>query len=78
MPKTHPAILPKNALPIFEENNLNPLLLNGKKEIICIVVDAIAALETKPYHFDFLHTISSKKKYFFWLLNLIFGCIGCN
>ena len=65
MPKTHPATLPKNALPVFEENNVNPLLLNTKKHTICIVVDAIAALETKPYRFYFLHTISSKKKYLF-------------
>jgi 8-amino-7-oxononanoate synthase len=65
MPKTHPATLPKNALPVFEENNVNPLLLNTEKQTICIVVDAIAALETKPYRFDFLHTISSKKKYLF-------------
>jgi hypothetical protein len=61
MPKTHPAVLAKNILPVFEENNVNPLLLNTKKQTICIVVDAIAALETKPYRFDFLHTISSKK-----------------
>jgi len=47
------------------KNNVNPLLLNTKKQTICIVVDAIAALETKPYRFDFLHTISSKKKYLF-------------
>ena len=37
MPKTHPATLPKNALPVFEENNVNPLLLNTKKQTICIV-----------------------------------------
>jgi hypothetical protein len=65
MPKTHPAILAKNVLPVFVKNNVNPLLLNTEKQTICIVVDAIATLETKPYHFDFLHTISSKKKYFF-------------
>ena len=64
MPKTHPAILPKNALPVFEENNVNPLLLNTEKQTICIVVDAIAALETKPYNFDFLQTIPSEKKVF--------------
>ena len=64
MPKTHPAILPKNALPVFEKNKINPRLLNTEKETICIVVDAIAALETKPYNFDFLQTISSEKKIF--------------
>ena len=31
MPKTHPAILAKNALPVFEENDLNSLLINQKK-----------------------------------------------
>jgi 7-keto-8-aminopelargonate synthetase-like enzyme len=62
MPKTHPAILPKNALPVFEDNRLNNLLLNSEKETICIVVDAIAALETKPFNFDFLQEISSEKK----------------
>ncbi len=62
MPKTHPAILPKNALPVFVDNRLNNLLLNSEKETICIVVDAIAALETKPFNFDFLQEISSEKK----------------
>ncbi|AUC86026.1 aminotransferase class I/II [Polaribacter sp. ALD11] len=62
MPKTHPAILPKNALPVFEDKRLNNLLLNTEKETICIVVDAIAALETKPFNFDFLQEISSEKK----------------
>lgn len=62
MPKTHPAILPKNALPVFVDNHLNNLLLNSEKETICIVVDAIAALETKPFNFDFLQEISSEKK----------------
>lgn len=64
MPKTHPAILPKDANPVFEENNLNTLLLNFKKETICIVVDAIAGLETAPFNFDFLNQISSEKKVF--------------
>jgi 8-amino-7-oxononanoate synthase len=71
MPKTDLAILPKNALPVFEENKVNPLLLSTEKQRICIVVDAIAALEIKPYNFDFLQTMPSKKKYFFWLTNLI-------
>jgi 7-keto-8-aminopelargonate synthetase-like enzyme len=62
MPKTHPAILPKNALPVFEDNRLNNLLLNSEKETICIVVDAIAALEIKPFNFNFLQEISSEKK----------------
>lgn len=64
MPKTHPAILPKKANPVFNNGNLNQLLLNSKKETICIVVDAIAGLETKPFNFDFLKQISEEKKVF--------------
>ena len=79
MPKTHPAILPKNALPVFEENNVNPLLLNTEKQTICIVVDAIAALETKPYNFDFLQTIPSEKKVFLLVdESHSFGVLGEN
>jgi 8-amino-7-oxononanoate synthase len=62
MPKTHPAILPKNAFPVFEESRLHSLLIHKKEETICIVVDAIAALETRPFNFDFLDDISSEKK----------------
>jgi 7-keto-8-aminopelargonate synthetase-like enzyme len=62
MPKTHPAVLPKKALPFFEEKNLNSKLLDNKKETICIVADAIATLETEPYNFNILNKISSKKK----------------
>jgi 7-keto-8-aminopelargonate synthetase-like enzyme len=79
MPKTHPAILPKNALPAFNENVLNSLLINQKKETICIVMDAIAALETKPFNFDFLHEISSQKKVFLLIdESHSFGVLGKN
>ncbi|SDR65648.1 7-keto-8-aminopelargonate synthetase [Polaribacter sp. KT25b] len=79
MPKTHPAILPKNALPVFEENGLNSLLINQKEETICIVVDAIAALETKPFNFDFLLEISSLKKVFLLVdESHSFGILGEN
>ena len=61
MPKTHPSILPNNALPVFVDDNLNKLLVNNKKETICIVVDALATLETKPYCFNFLQEISQNK-----------------
>ncbi|WP_299666073.1 aminotransferase class I/II-fold pyridoxal phosphate-dependent enzyme [uncultured Polaribacter sp.] len=64
MPKTHPAILPKKAKPVFKNNRLHSLLQNSKKETLCIVVDGIAALETTPFNFDFLHKISSDKKIF--------------
>jgi 8-amino-7-oxononanoate synthase len=79
MPKTHPAILPKNALPVFVDNHLNNLLLNSEKETICIVVDAIAALETKPFNFNFLQKISSQKKIFLLVdESHSFGVLGEN
>ncbi|MFQ3181422.1 MAG: 8-amino-7-oxononanoate synthase [Polaribacter sp.] len=79
MPKTHPAILPENAIPVFNENGLNPLLIDENKETICIVVDAIAALETEPFNFDFLHEISSLKKVFLLVdESHSFGVLGKN
>lgn len=79
MPKTHPAILPKNAAPVFDEKGLNSLLINHKKETICIVVDAIAALETHPFNFDFLQEISSQKKVFLLVdESHSFGVLGKN
>ena len=58
MPKTHPAILTDEATPVFENLALNPTLINTKNKSICILVDAIAALETSPFSFEFLKTIS--------------------
>ncbi len=79
MPKTHPAILAKDALPVFEKNDLNSFLINQKKETICIVVDAIAALETKPYNFNLLQEISSQKKVFLLVdESHSFGVLGEN
>jgi len=79
MPKTHPAILPKNAVPVFDKNGLNSLLIDENKETICIVVDAIAALETEPFNFDFLHEISSQKKIFILVdESHSFGVLGKN
>ena len=62
MPKTHPSILPNKSLPVFVDENLNSLIVNNKSETICIVVDALATLETKPYSFDFLQKIPLHKK----------------
>lgn len=62
MPKTHPAILPENSFPIFVEGHLNTKLLNSKNKTICIVSDAIAALETTPFSFDFLKSIPESTK----------------
>ncbi|PQJ76472.1 aminotransferase class I/II-fold pyridoxal phosphate-dependent enzyme [Polaribacter glomeratus] len=79
MPKTHPAILPKNALPVFDENGLNTILIDENKETICILVDAIAALETSPFNFDFLDEISSQKKIFLLVdESHSFGVLGKN
>jgi len=64
MPKTHPAILPDNACPVFVNNELNSEILNSKKDTICIVGDAIAALEIAPFSFDFLNEIPKSTKLF--------------
>ncbi|MBK5208518.1 MAG: pyridoxal phosphate-dependent aminotransferase family protein [Flavobacteriaceae bacterium] len=61
-PKTHPAILSQNSLPIFINDKLHPRLQNDLLEEIVITVDAILPLETKPISFDFLNEISSQKK----------------
>jgi 8-amino-7-oxononanoate synthase len=58
MPKTHPAILTDDATPVFENSVLNSELKNAKNKSICILVDAIATLETSPFSFEFLNTIS--------------------
>ncbi|MBE0424087.1 MAG: aminotransferase class I/II-fold pyridoxal phosphate-dependent enzyme [Lutibacter sp.] len=61
-PKTHPAILAPNSLPLFIDNKLHPKLQDGVLEDIVITVDAILPLETAPVSFDFLNEISSQKK----------------
>lgn len=60
-PKTHPAILHDNSLPIFENGTLHKNLIDNKKENIVITVDAVLALEVEPTSFDFLNEISSSK-----------------
>ncbi|WP_405606529.1 aminotransferase class I/II-fold pyridoxal phosphate-dependent enzyme [Polaribacter sp. Asnod1-A03] len=57
MPKTHPAILPKNALPVFDNLEVNGELKSIKNKKISIVLDGIAAFETKPFSLDFLEEI---------------------
>ncbi|MFH4965915.1 aminotransferase class I/II-fold pyridoxal phosphate-dependent enzyme [Gaetbulibacter sp. M235] len=61
-PKTHPAILHNNSLPLFIDDKLNPSLLNNLEENIVITADSVLALEVKPTSFDFLNDISSKKR----------------
>lgn len=61
-PKTHPAILSQNSLPLFINDKLHPRLQDDILEEIVIAVDAILPLETKHTSFDFLDEISSQKK----------------
>lgn len=61
-PKTHPAVLASNSLPLFINNKLHPKLQDAIIEEIVITVDAILSLETTPVSFDFLNEISSQKK----------------
>lgn len=61
-PKTHPAILGAQSLPLFVENKLHPNLLNSKTEDIVVTADAILALEVEPTLFDFLENISKQKR----------------
>jgi len=57
MPKTHPAILPKNALPVFNDLELHQSLRSIKNKKIGIVLDGIAAFETTPFSLNFLDEI---------------------
>jgi len=61
-PKTHPAILAKNSIPLFVDKKLHPNLLSNTPEEIVITTDAILGLEVNPTSFDFLSKISSEKK----------------
>jgi len=61
-PKTHPAILHRDSLPLFIDGKLNLKLTTSKKEQIVISVDSILALEVTPTSFDFLDDISTSKK----------------
>jgi len=61
-PKTHPAILAQQSLPLFMDGKLHPKLLDNTLEEIVITADAILGLEVNPTSFDFLKEISSTKK----------------
>ena len=61
-PKTHPAILQRNSVPLFIEGKLHPNLLNTTKEDIVITADAISGFEVEPTSFQFLSSISSYKR----------------
>ncbi len=61
-PKTHPAILARQSLPLFKDGKLHPKLLDDTKEEIVITADAILGLEVQPTSFNFLEQIPSHKK----------------
>ena len=61
-PKTHPAILHKNSLPVFIEGKLHPNLCNNTAETVVITADAFLGLEVKPTSLEFLNAISSQKR----------------
>lgn len=62
-PKTHPAILVTNSLPLLDAHGtIHPDLLNDKEEPIVITSDAVLGLATGPTDFDFLNSISKTKK----------------
>lgn len=60
-PKTHPAIVAKNSLLLFEANQLHPRLLDHKIEDIVISADAVLASEMFSTSFDFLNEIPKHK-----------------
>ncbi len=61
-PKTHPAVLASNSIPLFHNGKLHPSLLNNTPKEIVITVDAILSLEVTPTSFAFLNAISSTKE----------------
>jgi 7-keto-8-aminopelargonate synthetase-like enzyme len=61
-PKTHPAILHSQSLPVFVDGKLHPKLLNNTAENIILTVDAILSLEVAPTNFNFLNQIASEKR----------------
>lgn len=79
MPKTHPAILTEDAKPVFENSEVNSELINAQNKSICILVDAIAALETSPFSFEFLNSISETNTVFILLdESHSLGVLGAN
>lgn len=59
-PKTHPAILAPNSLPLFIDNELHPIIKNSKVKEIVITADAILSGEVEATNFNFLDTISKE------------------
>ena len=61
-PKTHPAILAKNSLPLFVDGKLHESLRDDTPEDTVITTDAILGLEVEPVSYHFLDAISASKK----------------
>lgn len=61
LPKTHPVILTSNSAPVFIDNKLNPLFFEKSLKNIVICTDAIPALETQAFSFDFISKIPKNK-----------------
>ena len=60
-PKTHPAVIGPNSLPLFVDGQLNEQLKDDQGEEVVISADAILSLEVTPTNFDFLKEISPSK-----------------
>jgi 7-keto-8-aminopelargonate synthetase-like enzyme len=60
-PKTHPAVIGPNSLPLFVKGKINEQLQNEYPEEVVISVDAILSLEVTPTKFNFLNQISPNK-----------------
>lgn len=56
-PKTHPAVLAENSLPLFKNGALHSNIKNGSAKKIVITTDAILGGETETTNFNFLDEI---------------------
>ncbi len=60
-PKTHPAVIGPDSLPLFVDGQLNKQLQNEIPEEVVISVDAILSSEVTPTNFNYLDGISPNK-----------------
>ncbi|MGJ5643113.1 aminotransferase class I/II-fold pyridoxal phosphate-dependent enzyme [Formosa sp. S-31] len=61
-PMSHPAILVKESMPLYNGNSLNPELLSNTAEEIVIVLDAVLSSQVKPTSLEFLNHIPAQKQ----------------
>lgn len=61
-PNSHPAIQRKDSLPLFINNQLNPRILDTKKEKITLLTDAVPSFETQPINLKILNAIPPQKE----------------